>query len=195
MSEDSALVIGSQVYPIGLLSSDGGCVVFTPMQMRFIKEMQKLKSTVAACMAVGWAPERGEAFLRSRKFQKYVASKMDAFSVQAGMTEEAWWVFLRDVKNGYRETWRGVCEPCGWAEDLTGYEVASARGDDGVVRILCGRCGKDARVDYERILFRPKREQIMAWQEWGARVSPKTERVMHATEKAELAFESEEARP
>ncbi len=73
------------------------------------------------------------------------------------------------------------------------YEAQAALKDNLTTDYECPKCGSQAQVEVTREEFRPGREQVVGWQEWGSRVLPKVERAHHTFENVQIDFESEEA--
>lgn len=188
-----ALVIGPDVKPLGL-SANWQTFVFRPKQMQFIKHLEVLKSVHAAALSVGWTEDQGLSFLRSRKFQRYLGCRMQAITTKAAMGQEAWWQFCRDLTVGERDVVEVKCDSCGAAEAITPYEAEAARDDEMASRMSCRQCGGPAQVQWRKESFKPTREQVEGWKEWGSRVEPKTERVHHQFENSEIVFESEDSK-
>lgn len=193
VEETMALVLGGDVRPIGL-TSNWQTFVFTPTQMQFIKNLEKLKNIHAAGLSVGWREETATGFLKSRKFQRYIGCRLQAVTARASMGSEAWWQYCRDVANGYRELVKAKCTVCDWSEEITPYEAETARRDDMTLDLHCRDCQMPATVERETVPFKPTREAVVAWQEWGARVEPKIERVHHNFENTQIIFESADSK-
>lgn len=187
----TALIIGGEVKTVGLAVA-GRLFVFSPVQMQFLISLQKLKSTIAAAMAVDKPEEWAQKFLKSRKFRDYIACKMDEFSVKNGLTVEWWNQFGKWSAEGYREFYKVGCAYCSFAGTMTSYEVEVYRSDEMVLDVPCPACFKPVEVERVREEFRPSREQVVAWQELGSRLIPKVERVHHQFENTEIVFQNSE---
>ena len=185
----TALIIGGEAKVIGL-SVAGRLFVFSPVQMQFLLNLQKLKNITAASLSVDKTEDWGNSFLKSKKFRDYLACKMQEFSVKNGLTVEWWYQFGKWSAEGTKEYWRVACRPCDYDGTMNSYEVESYRADDMTLAVPCPVCYKP--MDTEKVTedFKPTREQIGAWQELGARLIPKVERVQHQFEKSEIVFET-----
>ena len=185
-----ALVVGEDIKPLGL-TANFQTFVFTPIQMNFIKNLEKLKSIPAACISVGWHEQTGRAFLNSRKFQKYLGCRMQAISTKAAMGAEAWWQVCADITNGFKKKLLANCVICKTVEEITPYEYELSRHDDLNHDYRCPVCGVEATVEEQITEFKPSREQVEGWKEWGARITPKIERTHHTFENTEIVFSPE----
>lgn len=74
MENSVSLTIGGEVKTVGLAVA-GQLFVFTPGQMNFLLNLQKLKNVTAAALSVDKTEEWGQNFLRSQKFRKYIDRK------------------------------------------------------------------------------------------------------------------------
>jgi hypothetical protein len=185
----TALIIGGEVKTVGLAVA-GKLFVFTPAQMQFLLALQKLKNVHAAAISIGKDESWGDQFLKSWKFRDYLHSKLDEVSVRNGLTIDWWYQFGKWASDGYKESYAIACKECQYAGTMTGYEAETHRDDTGTLEIPCPACFKKADFDYKREPFKPTREQIGAWQELGARLIPKVERIHHAFENTEIVFET-----
>jgi hypothetical protein len=188
----TALIIGGEVKTVGLAVA-GRLFVFTPNQMQFLLNLQKLKNVTAAALSIDKPEEWGQAFLKSRKFRDYIACKMQEFSVKNGLTVEWWYQFGKWTSEGYRDFYEVKCPYCPYRGEMTTYEVESYRHDDMTLEVPCPVCYKPMLAQEMKEDFRPSREQVVAWQDLGARLIPKVERIHHAFENVDIKFESEEA--
>ena len=193
MSDNSvSLTIGGETKVMGL-GVAGRLFVFNPGQMNFLLNLQKMKNVAAAALSVGRTEEWGTNFLRSRKFKEYISCKMQEFSVRNGLTVEWWYQFGKWAADGVKEFYQAHCPGCGWDAEMNVYEVESQRQDDMNVAVECPACCfKPVSASKKTEEFKPSREQIGAWQELGARLIPKVERVHHQFENVDIKFESEE---
>jgi hypothetical protein len=185
----TALIIGGEVKTVGLAVS-GRLFVFSPAQMSFLLALQKMKNVTAAALSVDKTEEWGQAFLKSRKFRKYIACKMEEFSVKNGLTVEWWYQFGKWVADGYREFYNVVCMYCKYSGSMNTYEVEVFRNDDMTAAVECPSCCKPVDVVAMKEPFAPTREQVEAWKDLGARLIPKIERIHHQYENSEIVFES-----
>lgn len=186
----TALIIGGEVKTVGLAVS-GKLFVFTPSQMQFLLNLQKMKNVTAAALSVDKPEDWANNFLRSRKFKTYISCKMEEFSVKNGLTVEWWYQFGKQVADGYKEFYRLECAGCSYQGVLNTYEVESARSDDMLTaNVECPVCFKITEPKLERQDFKPTREQVVAWQDLGSRLIPKVDRVHHSYENSEIIFES-----
>jgi hypothetical protein len=194
MSDNSvSLTIGGEVKTVGLAVA-GHLFVFNPNQMQFLLNLQKLKNVTAAALSVDKTEEWGQTFLKSQKFRKYISCKMQEFSVKNGLTVEWWYQFGKWSADGCKEFYQAHCPGCQLDFEMNLYEAETSRNDDMEMQASCPACFfKPLRLLKRREEFKPTREQIGAWQELGARLIPKIERVSHAFENVEIKFESEEA--
>jgi hypothetical protein len=195
MSEGNSvsLTIGGEVKTVGLAVA-GKLFVFNPSQMQFLLNLQKLKNVTAASLSVDKTEEWGQNFLRSRKFRDYISCKMQEFSVKNGLTVEWWYQFGKWSADGCKEYYQGHCPGCEMDMQMNLYEVETYRSDDMSLEMPCPACFfKPISLLKKSEEFKPTREQIGAWQELGARLIPKVERVHHQFENVEIKFESEEA--
>jgi len=185
-----ALMIGGEVNVLGV-EVLGKLFVFTPAQMNFLLNLQKMKNVLASALSVDKTEEWAWAFLKSKKFRKFVALKMQQISVKNGMTVEWWYQFGKWVADGQKVSWQAACPNCQASWEMTEYEVEQYRTDELELTIECPGC-KQANVRAEKITteFKPSREQVVAWQELGQRLIPKIERVHHQFENSEIVFES-----
>lgn len=174
----TALIVGGEVKTIGLAVS-GKLFVFSPAQMDFLLSLQKLKSVDAAAIHVGKDTEWAKRFLASRKFRQYINSKMEEFSVRNGLTVEWWYQFGKWVADGQKEYYKVRCTDCPLEVTMNTYEVESFRQDDMTLEVPCPACYKPTTTTHEVEPFKPSREQVVAWQDLGARLIPKIERVHH----------------
>ena len=184
-----SLTIGGETKVVGLAVA-GRLFVFSPVQMNFLLSLQKLKNVTAAALGAGKDEEWGKKFLASRKFRQYIACKMDEFSVKNGLTVEWWYQFGKWSADGYKENYRLSCTYCDFKGTMTNYEAETYRSDDMGLEIPCPACFKSVAFIYEKETFVPTREQTVAWQELGARLIPKVERIHHQFSKEEIIFES-----
>lgn len=185
----TALIIGGEVKTVGLAVA-GKLFVFTPQQMQFLINLQKLKSVMAAALSVDKPEDWAQAFLKSGKFKKYISSKMEEFSVKNGLTVEWWYQFGKHVADGYKEQYAVQCSYCPYVGLMNTYEIESFRADDMALEVPCPACFKALETKLVREEFKPSREQIEAWKDLGARLIPKIERIHHAFENTEIVFES-----
>lgn len=191
MSDNStALIIGGEVKTIGLAVA-GKLFVFNPTQMNFLINLQKLKNVAASAISVSKTEDWAQTFLRSRKFREYIACKMQEFSVKSGLTVEWWYQFGKWSTDGYREFYRVVCGYCGFKAEMNAYEVEQYRSDEMGLDVPCLACFKKVEsVELVRDIFKPNREQMVAWQAMGDRIIPKVERVSHSFTNDEIVFEN-----
>jgi hypothetical protein len=192
MDNSVSLTIGGEVKTVGLAVA-GQLFVFSPSQMNFLINLQKLKNVAAAGLSVGKTEEWGQNFLKSRKFRKYVTCKMQEFSVKNGLTVEWWYQFGKWSADGEKVFYVAKCLYCSFDGQFNEYEVETYRADDMKIEMSCPACFKAIEPKEKREEFKPTREQIGAWQELGARLIPKIERVHHQFENVDITFESEEA--
>lgn len=185
----TALIIGGEVKTIGLAVA-GKLFVFSPPQMQFLLNLQKLKNTTAAAMSVDKSEEWAQAFLKSRKFRSYISHKMEEFSVKNGLTVEWWYQFGKNVADGFREYYSARCSYCQYAGTMNTYEVESYRGDEMELDVPCPACFKAVGLELIHDRFTPTREQVVAWQDLGSRLIPKVDRVHHSFENTEIIFEN-----
>jgi hypothetical protein len=191
LTENStALVIGGEVKVVGL-AVGGRLFVFSPVQMQFLLALQRMKNAAAAAMSVGKDEAWGDGFLRSRKFRDYISSKMEEFSVRNGLTVEWWYGFGKAMTDGFRESYRIHCLSCEYGGGMRAWEVENYRRDDMTLEVPCPVCYKLVTTELVKEDFQPTREQVVAWQELGARLIPKIERIHHQFDKSEIIFESE----
>ena len=191
MNNDNSvsLTIGGETKVVGLAVA-GKLFVFSPVQMNFLINLQKLKNVTAAALGVGKDEMWGKNFLSSRKFREYIACKMDEFSVKNGLTVEWWYQFGKWSADGFKESYKIECTYCDFKGVMTAYEAETYRTDDMGLEIPCPACFKPAGYIYEQVKFVPTREQTVAWQELGARLIPKVERIHHAFSREEIVFEA-----
>lgn len=188
-SNSLALMVGGEVKTVGMAVS-GRLFVFTPTQMQFLLNLQKMKNVLAAALSVDKPEEWAQGFLKSRKFREYIACKMEEYSVKNGLTVEWWYQFGKWTADGAKESVRVKCGFCGYAGEMTCYEAETHRGDDMGLEIPCPACWKPAAHEVWREAFTPSREQVVAWQDLGARLIPKVERVHHMYTNEEIIFQS-----
>ena len=112
----TSLVIGGEVKTIGLAVA-GKLFVFTPHQMQFLLNLQKMKSVHAAAMSVNKDEEWAKKFLSSRKFKSYISNKLQEYSVKSGMTVDWWHQFGKWVADGYKESYRVRCDYCKYDDE------------------------------------------------------------------------------
>lgn len=187
----TALIIGGEVKVVGLAVT-GKLFVFSPTQIQFLLNLQKMKSVLAAALSVDKPEDWAKGFLASRKFRNYISSKMEECSVKNGLTVEWWYQFGKWVADGYKEFYTLGCVYCKYEGTMNTYEVESYRGDDMALLVPCPACFQTAEVVLVKEPFRPSREQVEAWKDLGARLIPKIERVHHQFENSEIVFESSE---
>lgn len=187
----TALIIGGEVKTVGLAVA-GQLFVFSPSQMQFLINLQKMKNVTAAALSISKDEEWGQGFLKSRKFRKYISCKMEEFSVKNGLTVEWWYQFGKWVADGFKEYYDIRCEYCEYVGKMNSYEVESFRGDDMALLVPCPACFKTVAYTHIIAPFTPSREQVEAWKGIGDRLIPKTERVHHTYENSEIIFESQE---
>jgi len=189
----TALIVGGETKVVGMAVA-GRLFVFTPAQMNFLLNLQKMKNVTAASLSVDKTEEWGQSFLKSRKFREYLNCKMQEFSVKNGLTVEWWYQFGKWVSDGFKEYYRVVCSGCGYQGTMNVYEVEAARFDDMTIKdVTCPACYKPMVVELVKEKFEPSREQVEGWKELGARLIPKVDRVHHQFENVDIRFESEEA--
>jgi hypothetical protein len=186
----TSLVIGGEVKTVGLAVA-GKLFVFTPHQMQFLLNLQKLKSVHAAAMSISKDEAWAQKFLSSRKFKNYIGNKLQEYSVKSGMTIEWWHQFGKQIADGYKETYKVNCPYCKYEGQMTEYEVEAYRNDDMDLELPCPACLTPATYELKREEFKPSREQVEAWKELGSRLIPKIERIHHQFENAEIVFESD----
>jgi hypothetical protein len=191
MENSTALIIGGETKVVGLAVA-GRLFVFTPNQMNFLLALQKMKNVTAASLSVDKPEEWGQNFLKSRKFRDYISCKMEEFSVKNGLTVEWWYQFGKWSADGYREFYNVVCLYCKYSGSMNTYEVETFRGDDMKLDVSCPVCFKPAEAVLVKEEFRPSREQVVAWQDLGARLIPKVDRVHHSYENTEIIFQNRE---
>jgi len=173
------------------LAVAGKLFVFSPVQMQFLLALQKMKNVHAAAMSVSKDEEWGKTFLHSRKFNDYLTSKLEEYSVKAGLTPEYLIRWGKDAMEGFREWYEGLCG-CGYANRFNSYEYAERQDDDLASALTCRRCFAPLAVTHVREPFKPSREQMEAYKELKSAVIPKIERVHHTFSNEEIVFESEE---
>jgi hypothetical protein len=186
----TALIIGGEVKTVGLAVA-GKLFVFTPNQMQFLINLQRMKEPTAAALSIGKDEEWGKKFLTSAKFKKYISCKMEEYSVKNGLTVEWWYQFGKWVTEGEKSWYDVECVYCKYLGTMNVYEVESYRADDMSLEVPCPSCCKPVTLMYRAESFKPTREQVVAWQDLGARLIPKIERVHHQFENAEIIFESD----
>lgn len=189
--EPGALVIGNRAYVQGLGAS-GRLFVFNREQIQFLWALQKMKEPTAAALSINRDQQWADKFLKSRKFQAYVAHKMEELSVKNGLTIDWWYEFGKQLTEGKKTHWNLNCPNCGEVRKLLTYEMESLRSDDMEVKVSC-TCGADMKCECVTQDFKPTREQVEGWKELGSRLIPKIERVHHQYENIEISFESEES--
>ena len=192
MSDENstALIIGGETKVVGLAVA-GKLFVFTPMQMNFLLNLQKLKNVTAAALGAGKDETWGQNFLRSRKFREYISCKMQEYSVKNGLTVEWWYGFGKWLADGYREFYKVLCAGCGYSGTMNVYEVEAGRSDDMLtVEVGCPACFKPMAAEFVREEFKATREQVEGWKAIGDRLIPKTERIHHSYDNVEIKFES-----
>lgn len=186
-----ALVVGSDVFYPSFLA-DGKPFHFKNIQNQFMLAHQKTKSVDMAAQMVGKDSDWAQRFLSSPKFKKFVYSKMAQFSAQNGITVEWWYQFGKHIADGHIEQYEYLCGFCQFKGEMNTYEAETYRDDDMILRASCSVCFKPVTV--ERVLqdFKPSREQVEVWKEFGSRIIPKIERVHHEFEKSEIIFSTSE---
>jgi hypothetical protein len=188
----TALIIGGETKVVGLAVA-GRLFVFSPVQMSFLLALQKLKSVIPAALSVDKTEEWAQGFLKSRKFREYISYKMQEFSVKNGLTVEWWYQFGKQIADGFKEFYVVECPYCEYKGQMPEYDVETYRNDEMKLDVPCPVCFKPAKVELRHEDFEPSREQVVAWQDLGARLIPKVERVHHQFENVDIKFESEEA--
>lgn len=192
MADNSiSLIVGGEEKIVGMAVA-GRLFVFSPVQMNFLLNLQKLKNVTAASLSVDKTEEWGAAFLKSRKFKEYIACKMQEYSVKNGLTVEWWYQFGKWVSDGYRQFFTVDCGTCGYKGTMQEYDVEAYRGDDMAIDVPCPACYAPAVVELKHEAFTPTREQVEGWKELGSRLIPKVDRVHHQFENVQINFESEE---
>lgn len=191
-ANSTALVIGDQVF-FQALFADARPFVFTKAQMEFLFSLQETKSIETACAVVNKSPEWAKLFLSSRKFRTFRNAKLQEASVKNGITIEWWYQFGKEISQGYVECYSGECSMCHEKPIFTVYEAESFRQDDMSIKAQCPVCFIAIAIELKHEDFTPTREQVVAWQELGARLVPKIERVQHEFAKENFVFESSES--
>lgn len=186
----TSLVIGGETKVVGL-AVGGKLYVFQPIQMQFLLNLQKMKNITAASLSVGKDEMWGTKFLHSRKFNDYLKSKLEEYSVKTGLTAEYLIRWGKEAMEGKREWYEGVCV-CGYQNMFNTYEYSEGQDDDLESHMQCKRCYGPVAVERKEEPFEPSREQMEAYKELKSTVIPRVERVHHAFENVHIAFESEE---
>lgn len=186
----TALIVGGEVKTVGLAVA-GQLFVFSPSQMNFLLNLQKLKSVTAAAISVDRTEEWGKKFLASRKFREYFNAKMEEFSIKNGLTAEYLIRWGKEAMEGKREWHEGLCV-CGYVSRFNNYEFAEGQNDDLVVGVKCKACFEPIDIQYKSEAFKPDRQQMVAYQELKATIIPKIERTHHTYENISIEFESSE---
>jgi hypothetical protein len=195
MSDENttALIIGGETKVVGMAVA-GRLFVFTPVQMNFLLNLQKLKNVTAAALGANRGEEWGQAFLRSRKFKEYISCKMQEYSVKNGLTVEWWYGFGKWLSDGYKEFYQVRCGECEYVGTMNVYEIEAGRSDDMQrVQVDCPVCYHVLQTELVREDFKPTREQVEGWKAIGDRLIPKTERIHHSYDNVDIRFENEEA--
>jgi len=192
-SENSiALSVGGEVLCYGFQVGEE-TFAFTPRQTQFLVALQKMQNVGAAAIAVGKDEAWGQGFLKSPKFRRYIAAKMEQFSEKNSLTVDWWYQFGKWAAEGERSYYVATCRICKKETKHSVWEVETARQDDMLLSLPCPDCGKPLELEKKSIKFAPTRQQIGAWAELGARLIPKVERVQHQFERSEIIFETGEA--
>jgi hypothetical protein len=191
-ANSTSISIGNEIKIVGL-SVSGKLFVFTPYQMQFLLNLQKLKNVHAAAISIQRDEEWAKKFLASRKFKDYLSCKMQEYSVKNGLTVEWWYQFGKCLTDGYKEIYEVHCLSCDFSGTMNTYEVETQRNDDMQLEVTCPSCYKPMNTEYVKQPFNPTREQVEGWKDLGARLIPKVERVHHQFENVNISFENEAA--
>lgn len=187
----SAIVIGDEVhYP--MLFADNKPYVFNRKQMEFLIALENHKSIDAASAVARVTKEWAKGFLASRKFKSFRSGLLMEASIRNGATISWWYEFGVAAANGKREWYEATCKTCTKTSKFTLYEAEQCRQDDMTFKGQCPLCYEPVTLESKSAPFTPTREAVVAWQEIGARLIPKIERVHHEFEKAEFVFQPAE---
>lgn len=186
----TSLQIGGEELAIGFQVGDK-MYAFTPRQTHFLLNLQKLKNVAAASLSVDKPEDWGQSFLKCAKFRRYVTAKLNQFSDKNSLTIDWWYQFGKWAAEGKKDFFQVTCDGCSYSDKMLPYEVATHRQDDMTLEIPCPRCTKIMTAEEKSEAFTPSREQLVAWQDLGARLIPKIERVHHQFENSEIVFETE----
>jgi hypothetical protein len=192
MNDNNALslVIGGETKAVAH-SVNGKLFVFQPVQNTFLLNLQKMRNVCAAALATGKDEEWGHKFLHSKKFNQFLAEKLQEYSVKCGMTAEYLIQWGKDAMEGKRVWYEGACS-CGYVSTFNAYEFAAGQDDECESQMACRRCFLPLSVTYNQEEFKPTREQMEAYKELKSTVIPKIERVHHTFTNEEIVFASEE---
>lgn len=156
-------------------TEDGRVFHFTVKEEAFLVALSQVHDMQKAAESIGKDLQWAQAFFKKPKNREWVSLKARQHAARTGTTQEWWYAFGRAVLAGKFEYWEGACSTC----DIKLRTYMQPEEQAGVPAIPCDVCGAPVLMNKTEIPVKPTREQIVVWQELGARAVPKIERIQH----------------